>query len=57
MKISRGFIFTIGPSGGLLKAAEGRKVKFYQSPMHPWITSDKPGDCTICGGMKLVPVV
>lgn len=32
-----------------------RKVKFYQSPMHPWITSDKPGDCTICG-MKLVPV-
>lgn len=27
----------------------------YQSPMHPWITSDKPGNCTICG-MKLVPV-
>ena len=23
--------------------------------MHPWIKSDKPGDCTICG-MKLVPV-
>ena len=34
---------------------EGRKVKFYQSPMHPWITSDKPGNCTICG-MQLVPV-
>lgn len=32
-----------------------RKVKFYQSPMHPWITSDKPGNCTICG-MALVPV-
>jgi Cu(I)/Ag(I) efflux system membrane fusion protein len=32
-----------------------RKPKFYQSPMHPWITSDKPGNCTICG-MKLVPV-
>lgn len=32
-----------------------RKPKLYQSPMHPWITSDKPGDCTICG-MKLVPV-
>ena len=28
---------------------------FYQSPMHPWITSDKPGACTICG-MKLVPI-
>ena len=26
-----------------------RKVKMYQSPMHPWITSDKPGNCTICG--------
>ena len=34
---------------------EGRKVKMYQSPMHPWITSDKPGNCTICG-MALVPV-
>jgi membrane fusion protein, copper/silver efflux system len=32
-----------------------RKVKMYQSPMHPWITSDKPGNCTICG-MELVPV-
>ncbi len=32
-----------------------RRVLFYQSPMHPWIKSDKPGDCTICG-MKLVPV-
>ncbi|HTG43792.1 MAG TPA: heavy metal-binding domain-containing protein, partial [Verrucomicrobiae bacterium] len=27
----------------------GRKVAFYQSPMHPWIKSDKPGNCTICG--------
>lgn len=34
---------------------EGRKIKMYQSPMHPWITSDKPGNCTICG-MELVPV-
>lgn len=32
-----------------------RKVSFYQSPMHPWIKSDKPGNCTICG-MKLTPV-
>ncbi len=36
-------------------AATGRKVLFYQSPMHPWIKSDQPGTCTICG-MKLVPV-
>lgn len=32
-----------------------RKLLFYQSPMHPWIRSDQPGDCTICG-MKLVAV-
>lgn len=36
-------------------ADDGRKIKLYQSPMHPWITSDKPGNCTICG-MALVPV-
>ena len=28
---------------------------YYQSPMHPWIKSDKPGKCPICG-MDLVPV-
>jgi len=33
----------------------GRRILYYQSPMHPWITSDKPGRCTICG-MKLEPV-
>ncbi|MDB6148785.1 MAG: cusB 1 [Chthoniobacter sp.] len=33
-----------------------RKVLFYQSPMHPWIKSEQPGNCTICG-MKLVPVM
>ena len=36
-------------------SATSRKVLFYQSPMHPWIKSDQPGNCTICG-MKLVPV-
>ena len=34
---------------------EGRKILYYQSPMHPWIKSDKPGKCPICG-MNLVPV-
>jgi membrane fusion protein, copper/silver efflux system len=42
------------PSNGATHSTE-RKVAFYQSPMHPWIKSDKPGNCTICG-MKLVPV-
>lgn len=32
-----------------------RKVLFYQSAMHPWVKSDKPGRCTICG-MELTPV-
>lgn len=36
-------------------ATSGRKIKFYQSAMHPWVTSDKPGKCTVCG-MALVPV-
>lgn len=32
-----------------------RHVLYYQSPMHPWIKSDRPGKCTVCG-MDLVPV-
>ncbi len=32
-----------------------RKVRFYQSPMHPWVTSEQPGNCTVCG-MKLVAI-
>jgi Cu(I)/Ag(I) efflux system membrane fusion protein len=36
-------------------AAGERKPLFYQSAMHPWIKSDKPGRCTICG-MELTPV-
>lgn len=36
-------------------SSTGRSPLFYQSPMHPWIKSDKPGRCTICG-MELVPI-
>ena len=40
-----------------MPASDGqtRKVLYYQSAMHPWIKSDKPGRCTICG-MELSPV-
>jgi Cu(I)/Ag(I) efflux system membrane fusion protein len=37
------------------EAASRPKPMFYQSAMHPWIKSDKPGRCTICG-MELTPV-
>lgn len=33
----------------------GRRIQFYQDSMHPWIKSDQPGKCTICG-MDLTPV-
>lgn len=42
------------PSSGSVPTGE-RKVLYYQSAMHPWIKSDKPGRCTICG-MELTPV-
>lgn len=35
-------------------AVEKAKAR-YHCPMHPTYTSDKPGDCPICG-MKLVPI-
>jgi Cu(I)/Ag(I) efflux system membrane fusion protein len=44
--------FAQTPSAG---APSERKVLYYQSAMHPWIKSDKPGRCTICG-MELTPV-
>lgn len=33
----------------------GHKVLYYQCPMHPWIKSDKPSRCTICG-MELTAI-
>jgi len=36
-------------------AAHDHAVHVYQCPMHPWIQSDHPGKCTICG-MTLVEV-
>jgi len=35
--------------------AAAERPLYYQSPMHPWIRSDEPGQCTICG-MDLAPV-
>ena len=38
-----------------VQAAAGRRVLYYQDPMHPAYKSDKPGTAPDCG-MKLVPV-
>lgn len=43
------------PGAPTENASDEKKVLFYQSPMHPWVKSDKPGRCTVCG-MELVPV-
>ena len=43
------------PKPALDHTSAGRKILYYQSAMHPWIKSDKPGRCTICG-MELTPV-
>jgi membrane fusion protein, copper/silver efflux system len=37
------------------RESNDRKIAYYQDPMHPWYTSDKPGKAPDCG-MDLVPV-
>ena len=43
------------PAAMAMPGKAERKILYYQSAMHPWIKSDKPGKCPICG-MNLVPV-
>jgi Cu(I)/Ag(I) efflux system membrane fusion protein len=45
----------VATSGASPDSSAERKVLYFQSAMHPWIKSDKPGRCTICG-MELTPV-
>lgn len=52
---SRQFTSNGGAKGTNQVNKAERKVLYYQSAMHPWIKSDKPGRCTICG-MELTPV-
>jgi len=40
-------------SGGQATEQAAKKIAKYHCPMHPTYTSDRPGDCPICG-MKLV---
>jgi len=48
---ARRFPNTVRMSGNGL----AEKTVSNQCPMHPWVKSDQPGDCTICG-MSLVPI-
>lgn len=43
------------PSQATPKPQAGRPATRYYCPMHPSYTSDRPGDCPICG-MRLVPM-
>ena len=45
----------IGSSLSDTNGSSGTGVLYYRSPMHPWVTSERPGQCTVCG-MDLVPV-
>jgi membrane fusion protein, copper/silver efflux system len=38
-----------------IENVSSQKILYYQSPMHPWVKSDTPGQCNVCG-MNLVPV-
>lgn len=42
------------PSSSETVPAKSAHVTIYQCAMHPWIRSEKPGRCTICG-MELTP--
>ncbi len=42
-------------AGQVASASAARQIAYYQSAMHPWVKSTRPGRCTICG-MQLTPV-
>src|SRR5262245_21814475 len=52
--ITVGEIGLLGCSKGKSASVQAEKVT-YHCPMHPKYTSEKPGDCPICG-MRLVPL-
>lgn len=46
------YVFSKRPAAN---AAQNQKKALYHCPMHPSYTSDKPGECPICG-MNLEPI-
>jgi RND family efflux transporter MFP subunit len=53
--VGGGAAVVVATRGGGSAHGSGAKVAKYHCAMHPTYTSDKPGDCPICG-MKLVPM-
>jgi Cu(I)/Ag(I) efflux system membrane fusion protein len=61
--VSVAAVVVLGTTAGLVRqgashsptAIGERKALFYQDSMHPWVKSDGPGKCTICG-MDLTPI-
>ncbi len=49
------WLFTNRSTPAPASAGTEHKPHHYQCAMHPWIRSDKPGRCTICG-MELTPI-
>lgn len=49
-----GCLLLLGALAGCGQGARG-EITAWSCPMHPTFTSDRPGDCKICG-MKLVPL-
>ncbi len=49
------YVVSKRPGAGEAKAAKAQKAARYRCPMHPSYTSDKPGECPICG-MSLEPI-
>ena len=47
--------FPAAAPSAVTAAAAAHKLLHYQCAMHPQVTSDKPGRCTICG-MELTPI-
>ena len=43
------------PEHGAAVPTGAHKALYYQNSMHPWVKSDQPGKCTVCG-MDLTPI-
>jgi Cu(I)/Ag(I) efflux system membrane fusion protein len=50
-----GLWFWPGKGSGIDRQLKTKRIRGYQDSMHPWIKSDRPGTCSVCG-MQLTPI-